>query len=256
MPLIRTTLQRLAFVVLLLNVCAANAAGQAFQYQWNVRDIISADGDTIELRAKNNRLIKKVSATQMRILYAVKSSIEAVAELSTELIIVDGKQPNAFATTASNGVNVIGINFAMLDILELDVHAAAALIGHEMAHLKLDHGAENAKARAGGGMMKILGGVALSSLGVPAAGLISDITVSAITTKYSRDNENEADYLGAIWAVEADYEPDGAARLHESMYELSRHRPSPFLSSHPSGPERIADLKALARRLSVSSPAN
>ena len=31
-------------------------------------------------------------------------------------------------------------------------------------------------------------------------------------TKYSRDNEREADYLGAIWAVEAGYDPQGAVR--------------------------------------------
>lgn len=226
------------------------AAAQAFRYQWNIRDIVAANSDVIELRSRERLLLGKVSATQMRVLYAVKSSIEAVAELPVELLIVDGKSPNAFAGKGRNGENIIGINLAMLDILGLDVHAAAALIGHEIAHLKLAHGAERAKQRAGSGIMKVLGGVALGSLGVPAGGLISDITVTAIETSYSRDNEREADYLGAIWAIEADYEAEGAARLHEAMYEKSRHAPTPFLSSHPSGPERIASLRELAARLS------
>lgn len=226
------------------------AAAQAFRYQWNIRDIVAANSDVIELRSRERLLLGKVSATQMRVLYAVKSSIEAVAELPVELLIVDGKSPNAFAGKGRNGENIIGINLAMLDILGLDVHAAAALIGHEIAHLKLAHGAERAKQRAGSGIMKVLGGVALGSLGVPAGGLISDITVTAIETSYSRDNELEADYLGAIWAVEADYEAEGAARLHEAMYEKSRHSPTPFLSTHPSGPERIASLRELAARLS------
>lgn len=226
------------------------AAAQAFRYQWNIRDIVAASSDVIELRSRERLLLGKVSATQMRVLYAVKSSIEAVAELPVELLIVDGKSPNAFAGKGRNGENIIGINLAMLDILGLDVHAAAALIGHEIAHLKLAHGAERAKQRAGSGIMKVLGGVALGSLGVPAGGLISDITVTAIETSYSRDNEREADYLGAIWAIEADYEAEGAARLHEAMYEKSRHSPTPFLSSHPSGPERIASLRELAARLS------
>ncbi|MFT4582059.1 MAG: putative Zn-dependent protease [Gammaproteobacteria bacterium] len=186
----------------------------------------------------------------MRILYAVKSSIEEVAELSTELIIVEGKQPNAFATKTTKGANVIGINFAMLDLLGLDVHAAAALIGHEIAHLKLQHGEQAARSQKSTSMMKILGGVALSSLGVPAGGLISDITVTAISTKYSRDNEIDADYLGAIWATEARYETDGAVRLHEAIYKLSKNRSVPFLSSHPSGPQRIVTLKQLSNRLS------
>lgn len=233
----------------------ATATAQAFRYQWNIRDVVAADSDVIELRTRNRVLVGKVSATQMRILYAVKSSIEEVAELAVELLIVDGKEPNAFAGKGRNGENIIGINLAMLDILGLDVHAAAALIGHEIAHLKLGHGDERAAQKRSSGIMKVLGGVALGSLGVPAGGLISDITVSAIETNYSRDNEREADYLGAIWAVEASYEADGAARLHESMYEKSKHSPSPFLSTHPSGPERIARLRALAKRLSPRSGA-
>ncbi len=240
-----------------LSVCALNAllamcdaSAQAFRYQWNIRDIVAANSDVIELRSRERLLLGKVSATQMRILYAVKSSIEAVAELPVELLIVDGKEPNAFAGKGRNGENIIGINLAMLDILGLDVHAAAALIGHEIAHLKLGHGAEHAAQQRSSGIMKVLGGVALGSLGVPAGGLISDITVTAIATNYSRDNEREADYLGAIWAVEARYEADGAARLHETMHAKSRRSPTPFLSTHPSGPERIASLRELAARLS------
>jgi predicted Zn-dependent protease len=228
----------------------AQAATQPFKYQWNIRDIAAAPGDTVELRDRNQRLIKKVDASQMRILYAVKSSIEEAAEMSVELIIVDGKQPNAFAGKGKNGENIIGVNFAMLDILGLDVHAAAALIGHEIAHLKLNHGEQRAASQSATGVMKVLGGIALGSLGVPGGGLISDLTFTALATTYSRDNEREADYLGAIWAVEADYEPDGAVRLHEAVYQRSKTSPTPFLSSHPSGPERIATLKALSRRLS------
>lgn len=233
-----------------LMLTSASASAQPFTYQWNIRDIVAADSDTIELRTRKRLLVGKVSATQMRILYAVKSSIETVAELAVELLIVDGNEPNAFAGRGRNGENIIGINLAMLGILGLDVHAAAALIGHEIAHLKLGHGDERAAQTRSSGIMKVLGGVALSSLGVPAGGLISDITVTAIATNYSRDNEREADYLGAIWAVEASYEADGAARLHEALYAKSRHSATPFLSTHPSGPERIATLRELAARLS------
>lgn len=185
----------------------------------------------------------------MRILFAVKSSIEKVAELHTELIIVDGEQPNAFAGKGKNGDNVIGINIAMLDILGLDVHAAAALMGHEIAHLKLRHGEQKQSSKDASGVIKVFGGVALSALGVPGGGLISDLIITALETTYSRDNESEADYLGTIWSVEAGYEPDGAVRLHEDIYERSRTKPVPFLSTHPSGPKRIATLKAFSQRL-------
>lgn len=228
----------------------AHAAGQPFKYQWNIRDIAAAPGERVDLRDRNKRLIKRVDASQIRILYAVKSSIEEVAELSVELIIVDGGQPNAFAGRGRSGENIVGINFAMLDVLGLDVHAAAALIGHEIAHLKLNHGERRAATEGTTNVMKVFGGVVLNSLGVPAGGLISDLTFTALASSYSRDNEREADYLGAIWAVEANYEAEGAVRLHEAIAARSKNSPTPFLSSHPSGPDRIATLKSLSRRLS------
>ena len=229
---------------------AENISAEPFRYQWNIRDIAATDGSEVELRTRDKRLMKRVDTSQMRILCAVKSSIEAVAELSTELIIVDGDQPNAFAGRGKKDENIIGINFAMLDILGLDVHAAAALIGHEIAHLKLHHGEQRSSRENTSGMMKVLGGVALSTLGVPGGSLISDLTITAFETRYSRDHEREADYLGAIWAIEADYEADGAVRLHEAVYSRAKGNSTPFLSSHPSSRDRIATLKALSRRLS------
>ena len=122
-------------------------------------------------------------------------------------------------------INIIGINFGMLDLLGLDVHMAAALIGHELGHLKLDHGKDHKNRRR------------------------TDMQTAA-NTKYSRDNEREADYLGAIWAVEAGYDPQGAVRLQELVYKKTKHLSGGFSGSHPSSIERITKLKSLARRLS------
>ena len=223
-----------------------------FQYHWDIRQLASADAETIDLRDRRNKPIAQISGSQMRILHAVKTSIEQVAEIETRLLIVDGTQPNAFAGVEKNGESIIGINFAMLDIIGNDVHAAAALIGHEIAHLKLAHGKKQAKKKHSSSILKAVGGIALSSMGVPLGYAISDLTISAFETQYSRDNEREADYLGAIWAVEAGYEADGGARLHEKMLENSklRHNSSSFLSSHPSSAERVRTLRSLSERLS------
>ena len=236
-------------ILILLWMPSSLCIGAPFKYHWDIRQLAAADADIIELRTKNNRLVGKISTSQMRILHAVKTSIEQVAEVETKLIIVDGDQPNAFAGKEKNVGNIIGINFAMLEILELDVHKAAALIGHEIAHLKLKHGEKSSKPGLGSAVLKAAGGVALSSLGVPLGQTISNIGITAIETEYSRDNEREADYLGAIWAVEAGYEPSGAVRLHEDMQKRTGSSSMPFLSSHPSGPERINTLRGFAERL-------
>ncbi|MFQ5661146.1 MAG: M48 family metalloprotease [Gammaproteobacteria bacterium] len=241
---------RLLVITLLAFVFAAQAYSALLTNAWDVKELAKSNDNQVELRDRRGTLVKRVDTQQIRYLYTVKTSMERVAEIQTKLVIVDGKQPNAFAAKGNGGENIVAINVAMLDVLGMDIHAAAALIGHELAHLRLKHGEHRKVQASSTEFMKILGGAALTGMGIPAGQLISNLTFTAINTKYSRDDEREADYLGAIWAVEAGYEVDGAVRLQEEVYRQSRSSPVPFLSSHPSGPERIATLKSLARRLS------
>ena len=115
----------------------------------------------------------------------------------------------------------------MLEMIGMDADAAAGIIGHELAHLKLNHMEERKEAIKNS----------------------STTTFSASATKYTRDNERESDYLGAIWAVEAGYDPAGAVRVHEKLYKVSKRHVG-FSGSHPSSIERITILKSLVRRLS------
>ena len=256
--------KQFVLVVWLVLFMTDYSSAAPFSYTWRIEDLAGRNAETIELRDKNNRLLKRIDTKQMIYLYSVMQAIEEVTELRSELLITDGEQPNAFATkgmaelvpaeaadkeqTGAGAqeatiqgkaiadakpidkentveINIIGINFAMLDMLGLDVHMAAALIGHELGHLKLNHGEDHKTQRTG------------------------DIrTVS--NTRYSRDNEREADYLGAIWAVEAGYDPQGAVRLQELLYKKTKHLSGGFSGSHPSSIERITKLKSLARRLS------
>ena len=253
-----------ALIACLALLITGQSLAAPFGYTWRIEDLARTSAETVELRDKNNRLLKRLDAKQLIYIYSVMQAIEEVSELRSELIITDGETPNAFATRgmaelvpADSGsgdesgagaeevslqgdaiadskpvdeenaveINIVGINFGMLDLLGLDVHMAAALIGHELGHLKLDHGAESKTRRR------------------------TDM-LSAAGTRYSRDNEREADYLGAIWAVEAGYDPKGAVRLQELVYKKTKHLSGGFSGSHPSSIERITKLKSLARRLS------
>lgn len=226
------------------------ANAQPFRYQWRLADLAAAEGDFVELGSRKGVALARLPADRLRLLYAVVVAIETVAELDVDAIVVDGEQPNAFAGLGRGGENVIGVNLAMLDLLGNDAHAMAALVGHEVAHLKLAHGESQASRESTTGLLGALGGIVLGGLGVPGGQALSSLTVAAIQSGYSRDDEREADYLGAIWAVEAGFEADGAVRVHESLAARGGAAATPFLSTHPSGPERIATLKALAARLS------
>ena len=47
----------------------------------------------------------------------------------------------------------------------MDMHAMAALIGHEIAHLRLEHGEEGVKRRWGFALLKVVGAVILDNGG-------------------------------------------------------------------------------------------
>ena len=240
------TLQAVSLILLIYSHadCAAN-----FSYSWQIKALAKSDQQQQILRARNGTILKRVNTHQMRYIYAVKTSIANVSETEATLILVDGKHPNAFAGKVNGNHNVVGINLAMLDLLGMDMHAMAALLGHEFAHLRLHHRDNRKKRTFGFALLNILGTATLQQLGIPNARSLSDLTFSMIATKYSRDDERQADYLGTIWAVEAGFEAEGAVRLHEALYKASKIHPLPFLSDHPSGPERIITLKRLAKRL-------
>lgn len=200
---------------------------------WKVRDLVQSPDASVELRDRRDRPVRKQDVAQLVYAYSVMSAIEEAAELSADLYVVPGNGPNAFAGTGSHGENIVGINFGMLDLVGKDVHAMAAILGHELAHLKLNHREEAREAQSRGPVLSVPGGSLFS----------------ASDTRYSRDNEREADYLGMIWAVEAGYDPEGAVRVQERLYKLSKTSTGGFSGSHPSSIERITVLKSLARRL-------
>ncbi len=243
-----------AGLVLLVAGVAVVAAAEPFEHAWRVADVARAGGEEVVLGTADGRELARLQTAQMRRLYAVEQAIEEVAESDAELVVVTGDAPNAFAAVGERGERVVGVNLAMLEVVGEDMHAAAALLGHELAHLKLDHGASNARTRRSGSALGAIGGIVLGGLGVPAAHTLSGLTVRAVQSGYSRDNEREADYLGVIWAIEAGFEAEGAVRLHESLARQAGTARSAFLSSHPSGPERIRTLRALAQRLDRGAP--
>ncbi|MDT8319495.1 MAG: M48 family metallopeptidase [Xanthomonadales bacterium] len=220
----RGTLKRLVIGAILM---AAGVAQAQEPMAWKIRDLIQSPEATIELRDPRGRVIRQLDVRQLVYIYAVMSALEEASEITGELYIIAGDSPNAFAGAGRSGENIYGLNFGMLDLIGDDVHAAAAILGHEMAHLKLNHAEDARRAQSR-----------------PAGPVFS-----AADTRYSRDNERDADYLGMIWTIEAGYDPAGAVRVHEKLYKLSKTRAGSFVGSHPSSIERITVLKSLARRM-------
>jgi predicted Zn-dependent protease len=66
-----------------------------------------------------------------------------------------------------------------------------------------------------------------------------------LTLKYSRDDETEADLVGLEIAARAGYNPKASVALWKKMAAANGgNGPPGFLSTHPTGPDRIKQLEA------------
>jgi predicted Zn-dependent protease len=64
-----------------------------------------------------------------------------------------------------------------------------------------------------------------------------------LTLEFSRENESEADLVGMELAARAGYNPRAAITLWQKMGATSQGAPPQWLSTHPSGSSRIADIE-------------
>lgn len=129
----------------------------------------------------------------------------------------------------------------------------AGVVAHEIAHVALRHGTNQASkaylAQAGLGILGgVLGGGTLANI----VGAIGGFGLNAVFLKYSRDAETQADILGAQMLQRAGYDPLDLAGLFETLRAEQGRDPSKlenFFSSHPSPANRIERIEQEARML-------
>jgi predicted Zn-dependent protease len=193
-------------------------------------------GETV-LLTMNKQTVQKLLLAHFRITRS--------AGTQAELLIVEGDEPNAFAALM-NGRRTIAISIGMIKLIgENNMDEFAALLGHEAAHWAMGH-VDSAKVRSTTIQgISTLVGAGMGVAGIPAAGLITGLSAELIEASYSRDAEREADALSIDYMVASGFDPEGAVRLQEKMLKQPAGLRVPFLSTHPSGRERVETLKKL-----------
>lgn len=158
----------------------------------------------------------------------VRRKIDAQSDISTTLYLCESRTPNAFATR-ERGRNIVAITTGMYRLLGDDWHAYAAIVGHENAHLVLNHQAQ-----------RVIRGMALNAVaqhtGIPSIG------IHAFDATFSRKEEYQSDDYGLRYALCAGFSPGGAIRMHKKLNSSST-----FLHSHPSSKSRTRALQRAAK---------
>ena len=152
--------------------------------------------------------------------------------------LIGSQQINAWCMPGGKIAFYTGI----LDKLKLSDDEAAMIMGHEMAHALREHARERlAKSQATSIGLSIASQLlGLGSLGDVAANLGTQL----LTLKYSRDDETESDLVGLEIAARGGYKPEASVSLWQKMQAASSNGSPSFLSTHPSGANRIQELEA------------
>ena len=152
--------------------------------------------------------------------------------------LIGSKQINAWCMPGGKIAFYTGI----LDQLNLNDDEVAMIMGHEMAHALREHARERlAKSQATSIGLSIASQLlGLGSLGDVAANLGTQL----LTLKYSRDDETESDLVGLEIAARGGYRPEASVSLWQKMQAASGNGSPSFLSTHPSGANRIQELEA------------
>ena len=155
-----------------------------------------------------------------------------------EVNLIASDEVNAFCMPGGKIAFYTGI----LDKLKLDDDEAAMIMGHEMAHALREHARERlAKTQATGLGLSVLSSLlGLGQLGDAAASLGTQL----LTLRFSREDETEADLVGLELAARSAYKPQASVSLWQKMTAQNGKGGPSFLSTHPSGPNRIKELQA------------
>jgi predicted Zn-dependent protease len=187
---------------------------------------------------KDNVQVRRLRTIAQKIIpFAVDWNPRAV-NWRWEVNLIGSKQINAFCMPGGK----IAFYSGILDQLKLTDDETAAVMGHEVAHALREHARERMGKNAATG----IGATLLSQLlGLGDLGqTVTNYGAQLLTLQFSRSDESEADLVGMELAARAGFDPRAGVSLWQKMAIASKGAPPQWLSTHPSGNTRIADIEA------------
>ncbi len=164
--------------------------------------------------------------------------------------------PFTFEVVADPAINAFAlpggpmfINTGLLRAVDNEAQLAGVM-GHEMSHVILRHGTNQASKSRLIELPAVLGsqvdgGYLVGQLAQLGIGL----GANSVLLKFSRTAESQADLMGSHLMAEAGYDPMQMARFFEKLNQQGGGRPIQFLSDHPNPENREKAIEAEVRRL-------
>ncbi|HLV60248.1 MAG TPA: M48 family metallopeptidase [Fredinandcohnia sp.] len=185
-----------------------------------------------------------IARVQNRIVGAVPAD-DRQFEFETQ-VIDDPETINAFALPGG----YLFVYSGLIAAAESEAEVASVL-AHEVAHVTLDHPAQQLATRLGVDTLQAIllgdrpGAIAQLGAGIAAQGYIA---------AYSREDEAEADRFGLSYLAAAGYDPQAMVSFFRKLERLEGEGSSAvdrFFASHPSSADRARELEAQIRALGL-----
>jgi len=193
-----------------------------------------------QIREVAQRLIAKVEPVESAL--AAENNLEAqhiARGFEWDVQVIESDQVNAFCLPGGK----MAVYTGLVPIAQ-NADAMAAVMGHEMAHAILRHGAQRMAQQKLAQVGQVAG--ALSGMDPGQQQMVMAAMGYGMLMPYARKHENQADEVGLLLAAAACYDPREAIPLWERMGAQSQgQKPPEFMSTHPSGATRIANLQSL-----------
>ncbi|MET0289514.1 MAG: M48 family metalloprotease [Pseudoxanthomonas sp.] len=192
-----------------------------------------------DVRAIAQRLVARVPQVAADLAALHQQQAPDLSHYDWAVSVIQSEEANAFCLPGGK----IAVYTGLVPVAQ-NTDAMAVVMGHEIAHALMRHGAQRMAQQK------------LVQMGQMAAGMsgVDAQTMSAIGASvqygwvlpYGRNHETQADEVGLMLAAAACYDPKAAIPLWERMSQLGGGaRPPEFASTHPDPDNRISHLQSL-----------
>jgi predicted Zn-dependent protease len=202
--------------------------------------------------AQLNRQLPIVTDPEVqRYISVLGDSLARVADdrnLDWHFYVVDSPEINAFAVPGG----FIYVNRGLIE-RSATMSELAGVLGHEIGHVTHRHSMQQQRK----GQIANVGVMATcivfpNACRTPGADALINVGGSLAFSKFSRDDERQADETGVAVAVRAGIDPRGIPAMFRTLQAERTRRPGAlegFLSSHPLAEDRVEETEAMIGRI-------